>query len=665
MSSRRDGMLLAACSVAYLAIATRITGGLGRTQFDNRAYADFFDIQAEALLRGDLALPKNSLGLEAFVVDGREQMYFGLFPALLRLPITAVTDAFSGRLTIVSSFLAWLLFVVAAWALSDRAFTHLLPDEPSSTRRLTTAAWKIGIALGTPMLMLAGPVWVFSEAIMWGVASCTLVQYRLFRELEESSRRNQWWLGGALAFAVLNRPTLGLGCLLVVAAVVAVRAVKHRRFGPDEWRLAAMSAFSLVLLVLPNLIRFGRPLGPPMELQVLSQVDEQRMKMLAYAGGDFVDVRYLPTNLLTYLRPDGMSFSTTFPFLDAPHQLPHVFASAVFDITYRTPSLPASTPLLFGLGLLGAVLGAMTFSREPSARWLVAVAAVGVPAAATLSIWGFLAPRYLADFITLLLPLSLVGLAAIVRFVDARGSNVRRGLVVGGVVVVCWSVAANVAMAVSSSYLTGPDGGVDELVSVQGRDGYWTSDHTTRHRDIADFTFERDRPPPVGQIAVLGDCAGAWYSTGEPVDPWLSLGYGPNQFRGTYDVDVAAEVTLPLSVPLATFSNAAPLDPEVPNNFELSLIVDSDATFSLELADEFGALTYDLDDVGVGESFELSITSDPVRRSMFFEIDGDTVAFGHVFTRSLYGPGGQDVSFTDGASGPGVAVVSVEAPRRC
>lgn len=665
MTSRHDGMLLAACAVVYLAIATRLTDGLGRTQFDNRAYADFFDIQAEALLRGDLALPANSLGLEAFIVDGREQMYFGLFPALLRLPVAAVTEAFSGRLTVVSSWLAWLLFVVSAWALADRAIDRLLADDASAVRGPLTTLWKVAVALGTPMLMLAGPVWVFSEAIMWGVASCTLVQYRLFRELEESTPRNQWWLGGALALAVLNRPTLGLGCLLVVVAVVAVRTWRHRRFGHGEWRLAGAAAASLLLLVVPNMMRFGRPLGPPMELQVLSQVDEQRMRMLEYAGGDFVDPRYLPTNLLTYLRPDGLSVSTRFPFLDAPHQLPHVFGDAVYDITYRTPSLPASTPLLFGLAVLGVVLGIVAMQSLVAARWLFAAAAVGLPAAATLLIWGFLAPRYLADFVVTLLPLSVLGLVGLIRYVGARSDTARRWFVVGAVAVTAWSVVANTAMALSSSYLTGPDGGIDELVTLQGRDGYWTGDGTVRYDDVDGFSFERDDPPAVGQIAVLGDCAGAWYSTGEPVDPWLTLGYGRNDFRQVFDVQVDDDASLPVTVPLATFSNASPVDPDVPNTFEVSLVVGADGEFSLDLTDEFGVITYELDEAELGEAFQLAVTSDPVRRSMFFEIDGETVAFGHVFTRSLYGPDGQDVRFADGSRAPGVEVVAAAAPARC
>ncbi len=154
-------------------------------------------------------------------------------------------------------------------------------------------------------------------------------------------------------------------------------------------------------------------------------------------------------------------------------------------------------------------------------------------------------------------------------------------------------------------------------------------------------------------------------STGEPVDPWLTLGYGPNEFRQVFDVQVGRDATLPLNVPLASFEHAVPVDPEIPNSFQLSLAVGSDGQFSLVLADEFGAVTYDLDEVGLGDSFELAITSDPIRKSMFFEIDDQTVAFGHVFTRSLYGPDGQIVAFTDGLAEPGVEITPLRAPERC
>ena len=59
---------------------------------------NFYDLQARALFHGHLSVPDGSLGIEGFVVDGRTYMYFGPFPALLRMPVLLVTSRFDGRL---------------------------------------------------------------------------------------------------------------------------------------------------------------------------------------------------------------------------------------------------------------------------------------------------------------------------------------------------------------------------------------------------------------------------------------------------------------------------------------------------------------------------------------------------------------------------------------
>lgn len=654
MRRRAEGALLAGCCAVYLVIATRAGTGVLRTQFDNRAYSQFFDLQAEALQRGELALPENSIGIEAFVVDGREQMYFGLFPALARLPVSALTDAWFGQLTVISSFLAWLVFVVSAWALTDRVV-----DTVGRISVPVVVIWKVGVALGTPMMMLAGPAWVFSEAIMWGVAATVLFQWRLYCELEEPSLRNELWLGAALVLAALNRPTLAVGCLLVTGVLVAVRV---RRDRPSAARLGGWVTASGLVLVVPNLIRFDRPLGPPMELQLLSQIDEQRMRMLAYAGGDFVDVRYAPSTLLAYLRPDGVSLGFRFPFLDAPSDTPRVFLDAVFDITYRTPSIVATSTLLVVAAAVGAAAAIGSFRDYATTRRLVLAAIAGVPAAATLFVWGFIAPRYLADFVALLVPLGVLGTARLAAW--GATADRRWWLLAGAAVLAAWSVAANAAMAVSSSYVTGPDGGALELVRLQGRGDFWTASGVERFAEPEDFAFDRSAPPAPGLIAVLGDCEAAYLSNGEPVDPWLTLAYGPADFRRGFAVSLP-ETLFDASVLLGSFTANEPNIADEPTAFELRLVTDPSGGVRLELSDEIGLVPYPLD-VASGESFELTVTSDPVRRSMFFDLDGETVHYGHYLTRSLFDDGGQTVVFTNGGVDRGVVADTLpRPPRRC
>ena len=51
---------------------------------------------------------------------------------------------------------------------------------------------------------------------------------------------------------------------------------------------------------------------------------------------------------------------------------------------------------------------------------------------------------------------------------------------------------------------------------------------------------------------------------------------------------------------------------------------------------------------------------------MFFDVDGRTVHYGHYLTRSLYGEGGQTVTFTDGGNDRGVEVAALPPPpARC
>ena len=64
--------------------------------------ANFYEVQARSLLDLHWDVPLEVLNIEAFVVKGKAFMYFGPFPALLRLPIVAVTDGFDGRLTQLS-----------------------------------------------------------------------------------------------------------------------------------------------------------------------------------------------------------------------------------------------------------------------------------------------------------------------------------------------------------------------------------------------------------------------------------------------------------------------------------------------------------------------------------------------------------------------------------
>ena len=82
-----------------------------------------YDVQARAIMGGHFIVPNGSIGTEAFVHDGHQYTYFGIFPSLLRIPIFLFTHALDGRLTAVSMLGAWLVT-----ALFERVVAVADPD---------------------------------------------------------------------------------------------------------------------------------------------------------------------------------------------------------------------------------------------------------------------------------------------------------------------------------------------------------------------------------------------------------------------------------------------------------------------------------------------------------------------------------------------------------
>jgi len=90
--------------------------------FDKGPYTtDFYDVQARGLVHGHLDVPANVAGIEGFEIDGKTQIYFGIGPAIMRLPVSGVSDVFDRRLSLLSELLALSVLGLAAARLLKRA----------------------------------------------------------------------------------------------------------------------------------------------------------------------------------------------------------------------------------------------------------------------------------------------------------------------------------------------------------------------------------------------------------------------------------------------------------------------------------------------------------------------------------------------------------------
>ncbi len=155
------GALLAAVPFVWML-------NVGRLDLTQRhPLGGFYDAQAQSLLDLRWDVPEGALGTEAFMVDGKSYQYQGPVPALLRLPVVALTDRYDGRLTQLSmlgAFAATMFFATSGSRRRARrtrgAHRTIAPSRwnggPGLAGAEVVAAVKSSAELGGGVLRLGG-----------------------------------------------------------------------------------------------------------------------------------------------------------------------------------------------------------------------------------------------------------------------------------------------------------------------------------------------------------------------------------------------------------------------------------------------------------------------------------------------------------------------------
>ncbi|CAN5507292.1 hypothetical protein BH20ACT2_BH20ACT2_06110 [soil metagenome] len=419
--------------VALLVFAWMLSAG-SWSFLQPQVLGDFYDTQADSLLDGHWDVDPGVVGIEGFVTDGRTYTYFGPVPALLRLPVAAFADGFDGRLTAPSMLVAFVVLLAFAGRLSWVVRRLVRADAALGVPELVvTALFALAFGCSTP-LFLASRAWVYHEALLWGVALAVAAFDSVVRLLESPSRWRLVAAGALTTTALLTRVSVGSGPLATLGLLVLLGVVV-RILPARPWSAAAAARLPLGLLaaavVVPvvlyasiNLVKFDSAFGLPMNRQVLSQFDEERRATLAANDGSYFGPQFVATALVQYVRPDALGFDRRFPWVTFPDRPIPVIGDVRFDALDRTTSLPTSLPALVALaaGGLAAVL-----RRRPSPP---GVALLRLPllgaAASTVTVLtiGFVANRYLSDFLPLVLLAALVGLHRLLALAsERRGSR--------------------------------------------------------------------------------------------------------------------------------------------------------------------------------------------------------------------------------------------------
>jgi hypothetical protein len=503
-------------SVPFLWILTNEWTGKYNLLRANAGPNFFYDEQAQSMIHGHLWVPTGSLGIEGFIHDGRTYTYFGLLLSLFRIPIILVAPHSVGHMTAPSILVAWLLTGLFSSLLIWRVRILL--------RGAVALGWAEAVSFGvlvatimggSILLFLASAPRVSDEDIAWTIPITIATLFVFLGILDRPSTGRVVAAGTLVLAGALERspPALAcmLGALLIAGWFLLGRGgVEHKRWALP---MVVVGLVPAAVWGIVNWLKFGSFLnGVPLADQVWTHVNAHRHDFLVATGGKGFSLHFLPTTLWAYLQPFGLRVQSTFPFLSLPIQPPHVFGGYVVDTLYPTASVPGAMPLLFLLSCWALVVAFRPGAgRGATLMRIPLIAAAG--ATAVDFVWGYIAPRYVGDFLPFLVLGAAVGMVDLWRRWERRRRAARRALVAVVIALGLFGMAANIGLAFT------PTNG-------------WTPEQATNYLQMAKAISDATGHPlsrqveqgsvlpywaPANQVFVAGDCAGLYLSSGKRV----------------------------------------------------------------------------------------------------------------------------------------------------
>ena len=285
--------------------------------------------------------------------------------------------------------------------------------------------------------------------------------------------------------------------------------------------MAALGAYVLV-----NQMKFGTLYSIPWRTQVALKGYPQVRAALTANGGSLLGLKFVPTALLQYLRPDAIRGTGLFPFLKFPPA-----ATVIGHVLYEDRD-PASsiTSTMPAFVVAGAVAVGSVFRRPrraskehlaPEGVTLLRVPMVGamVGTFGSLEI-AYIADRYLADWMPLLVLTGLTGVAVLVERGRRMYPWARRLILVIGCLLAVFGVVVNLTLSIvyqrELNPFYPPISARAQFVNLQ------LQIDRTLTGNPEDGVIETDHLPavlPVGELVILKDCAALYQSTGTEWTP--------------------------------------------------------------------------------------------------------------------------------------------------
>jgi hypothetical protein len=364
-----------------------------------------FNSMLDHLLRGHFDVDPRAVGYEGFSREGRVYAYWGIFPALLRLPLVVSSRWLQIDITL------WSCWIAACTAAAIKLHTlrivgRAAPDVPAWLLGYTA----IALALSGAQICFLRPL-LYQEVCLWAGAFAALFVFAGVRGVLREFANGHDLEIMALAFGgcLLTRVSIAIGLLAALLAVMLVILSRRRLSGSALAQVRILRPLIIAscfvgIAAFVNFQRFGNiATFADYSIYNYNKLFPDRVARTA-AYGLFNIVR-LPFGMIYYFFP-------VWVIQGSNHQL---LLGAMRDRLIDAAELPPgsfllSDPLLLVLGLSGVTAMLKRRLVAFGARALVTAIAGGLVIPAVLMLTAIsMCFRYRLDFYPLFEFLAFVG----------------------------------------------------------------------------------------------------------------------------------------------------------------------------------------------------------------------------------------------------------------